>query len=123
MPTPEQMKEGDQAMDIENLEELITYVYTEKDISLNPSEQELAKLRRIMRIMVRFYVKGTETKKEQVDMVNEELKKLETDLKMLDEQAEVLQQFPPFHPKRREYESNLEIEKQGLLQQRTSLEV
>jgi len=39
---------------------------------------------------------------------------------MIEEQIEVLQQFPPFHPKKIEYESNLEKELKALLEQEES---
>jgi len=119
--------EGKQAMDIENIADLIEYVYTGKkgganddeksagdDISLSPSMKEYKKLKRIMKIMVRFYVKGADMKKKQVEQVDEDLIKLENDKKMIKEQLEVLDQFPPFHPKRREYEEGLERELEGL---------
>eukprot|EP01102_Stenamoeba_stenopodia_P004517 TRINITY_DN14813_c0_g1_i1.p1 TRINITY_DN14813_c0_g1~~TRINITY_DN14813_c0_g1_i1.p1 ORF type:complete len:440 (+),score=155.51 TRINITY_DN14813_c0_g1_i1:137-1321(+) len=124
--------EGKQAMDIENIADLIEYVYTGKkggsdeksegeDISLSPSVKEYKKLKRIMKIMVRFYEKGADMKKKQVEQVNEDLIKLENDKKMIKEQLEVLDQFPPFHPKRREYEEGLERELEGLEAQEKQL--
>jgi hypothetical protein len=97
-------------MEIENVEELLDYVFTEKDISLNPSEAEYRKLGRIMVIMIRFYEKGSATKKAEYERVIADLARLADDEKMILAQIECLQNFPPIHPKRGEYESNLEDE-------------
>lgn len=125
--------EGKQAMDIENIADLIDYVYTGRkgpedertsdadDISLSPSEKEYRKLKRIMKIMVRFYVKGADMKKKQVDQVDEDLAKLKNDLQMIKEQIAVLEKFPPFHPKRGEYQENLEKELEHLENQQTEI--
>lgn len=102
------------AMEVENVEELLDYVFTEKDISLTPSEAEYRKLQRIMVIMIRFYEKGSNTKKDEYDRVLGELARLADDEKMIQEQIECLQNFPPIHPKRGEYESNLEEEYESL---------
>ena len=101
-------------MEIENVEELLDYVFTEKDISLAPSEAEYRKLGRIMVIMIRFYEKGSATKKTEYERVLGELSRLDDDEKMINEQIECLQNFPPIHPKRGEYEANLEEELESL---------
>jgi hypothetical protein len=92
-------------MDIDNVSDLIDYVFTPEDFNAKPSMQEYQKLKRIMKVMVRFYQKGTENKKGQIESITEELNKLNLDKQMIEEQLEVLQQFPPFHPKKIEYET------------------
>ena len=102
------------AMEIDNVEELLDYVFTEKDFSLTPSEAEYRKLGRIMVIMIRFYEKGSATKKAEYDRLMGDMARLDVDEKMITEQIEVLQNFPPIHPKRGEYEANLEEELEAL---------
>jgi len=99
-------------MEIEGVENLLDYVFTpgEGDISLTPSMLEYKKLQRIMRVMVNFYKKGSGTKKQQLDDAIEEMKKIEVDAKMVQDQIDALQNFPPIHPKRGEYEEQLEKE-------------
>lgn len=101
-------------MEVENVEELLDYVFTEKDISLTPSEAEYRKLGRIMVIMIRFYEKGSATKKAEYERLMADLERLAEDEKMILEQIECLQNFPPIHPKRGEYEANLEEEHEAL---------
>lgn len=101
-------------MEIENVEELLDYVFTEKDVSLTPSEAEYRKLGRIMVIMIRFYEKGSATKKVEYERVLGELSRLADDETMINEQIESLQSFPPIHPKRGEYEANLEEQLESL---------
>jgi hypothetical protein len=101
-------------MEIDNVEELLDYVFTEKDFSLTPSEAEYRKLGRIMVIMIRFYEKGSATKKAEYDRLMGDMARLDVDEKMITEQIEVLQNFPPIHPKRGEYEANLEEELEAL---------
>jgi hypothetical protein len=101
-------------MEIENVEELLDYVFTEKDFSLIPSEAEYRKLGRIMVIMIRFYEKGSLTKKAEYDRLMGEMTRLDLDEKMIKEQIECLQNFPPIHPKRGEYEGTLEEELEAL---------
>eukprot|EP01121_Diplochlamys_sp_Union-15-3_P005463 TRINITY_DN157_c0_g1_i1.p1 TRINITY_DN157_c0_g1~~TRINITY_DN157_c0_g1_i1.p1 ORF type:complete len:358 (+),score=67.39 TRINITY_DN157_c0_g1_i1:63-1136(+) len=111
-------------MDIENVENLIDYVFSEEkgDFSLTPSLKEFKKLKRIMHIMVRFYEKGTESKKTQRDNVIAELEKLEVDQKMIKEQMEALEQFPPFHPKKQTYDEELERELESLIERKKAME-
>lgn len=101
-------------MEIENVEDLLDYVFTEKDFSLNPSEAEYRKLGRIMVIMIRFYEKGSATKKAEYERLMADLERLNLDEKMILEQIECLQNYPPIHPKRGEYEANLEEELEQL---------
>lgn len=101
-------------MEIENVEELLDYVFTEKDFSLAPSEAEYRKLGRIMVIMIRFYERGSGTKKAEYERLLADLDRLAEDEKMIQEQIDCLQNFPPIHPKRGEYESNLEEELEAL---------
>ena len=102
-------------MEIENVEELLDYVFTEKDISLTPSEAEYRKLGRIMVIMIRFYEKGSTTKKAEFERLTADMARLDEDEKMIKDQIECLQNFPPIHPKRGEYESNLEEQLEALI--------
>jgi len=53
-----------------------------------------------------------------VDTVTAELEKLIIDEKMIKEQLEVLEQFPPFHPKKQSYEGELEQELESLNKQK-----
>lgn len=101
-------------MEVENVEELLDYVFTEKDFSLTPSEAEYRKLGRIMVIMIRFYERGSSTKKAEYERFMGDLDRLAEDEKMIMEQIECLQNFPPIHPKRGEYEANLEEEHEAL---------
>jgi len=105
-------------MDVPAVENLLDYVYTEEDFSDSPSTKEYKKLQRIMQVMVNFYVRGTENKKTQLEDVAEQMKKMEVDLQMILEQKDVLKQFPPFHPKRSEYETDLDREYKNLSSQK-----
>jgi len=105
-------------MDVENVENLLDYVYTPEDFSEKPSMQEYKKLKRVMKVMVNFYEKGRENKRLQLEATREEMVKLDTDLKMNQEQFDVLAQFPDHHPKRQEYEKDLKAERNAMLQQK-----
>jgi hypothetical protein len=54
-------------MDVENVENLLDYVYTPEDFAEKPSMLEYKKLKRVMKVMVNFYKKGTENKRLQVN--------------------------------------------------------
>jgi len=68
-----------------------------------------------MNVMVRFYQRGEAAKKTQYESVLAELQKIEIDIEMLEKQRHVLTQFPPFHPKRKEYEAQLDAEQGNIL--------
>eukprot|EP01120_Amphizonella_sp_Union-15-10_P007410 TRINITY_DN2497_c0_g1_i2.p1 TRINITY_DN2497_c0_g1~~TRINITY_DN2497_c0_g1_i2.p1 ORF type:complete len:357 (+),score=78.23 TRINITY_DN2497_c0_g1_i2:155-1072(+) len=74
-----------------------------------------------MHIMVRFYQKGTDTKKKQMEDVISELEKLEIDEKMINEQLEALAPFPPIHPKKQTYVEEIEKDLENLTQQKNFL--
>jgi hypothetical protein len=69
------------------------------DISLTPNEKEYKKLKRVMKIMVKFYDDGSEAKLEQCEAMEREIKKIETDEQMIEAQIACLKPFPD-HPKR-----------------------
>jgi hypothetical protein len=97
-------------MEIENVEQLLNYVFDDNDVAEEPSMKEYKKLTRIMTVMVRFYQRGEAAKKAQYEEVTSELQKIEVDVEMLAKQKAVLGQFPAFHPKRKEYEGQLDTE-------------
>jgi len=68
-----------------------------------------------MNVMVRFYQRGEAAKKVQYESVLSEIQKIEVDLEMLEKQRQVLPPFPVFHPKRKEYEAQLEAEQGNIL--------
>jgi DNA repair ATPase RecN len=107
-------------MEIEQVENLLDYVFTpgEGDFNLHASVQEYKKLQRIMTVMIRFYKRGSDSKSKQLEQLREEMSKLETDEKMIQEQLKVLEEFPPIHPKRGEYEAQLEEELERLQNQK-----
>ncbi|KYQ90533.1 hypothetical protein DLAC_09158 [Tieghemostelium lacteum] len=83
-------------------------------INDTPTVQEYKKLKRVMKIMVKFYEGGSATKLQQAEYFEAELKKVQTDESMIKEQLDVLKTFP-IHPKRREYEEELQEELEKLL--------
>lgn len=97
-------------MEVQNVAELLDYVFDEKDISLDPQLKEYKKLQRIMGVMIKFYEKGARTKKEQLDKILNDLETMKTDEQMIKDQIEAVSQFPDFHPKKLEYLSGLEKE-------------
>lgn len=109
-------------MDVENVEQLLNYVFDDNDFSEDPSTKEYKKLVRIMNVMVRFYQRGEAAKKAQYETVLTEQRKIEADLEMLEKQRKVLSQFPDMHPKRKEYEAQLEAEKGNILQAKKNYE-
>jgi len=64
--------------------------------------------------MIRFYEKGSATKKAEYERLIGDIERLAVDEKMINEQIECLQNYPPIHPKRGEYEANLEEELEQL---------
>lgn len=78
-----------------------------------PTVAEYKKLKRVMRIMTKFYEDGSNAKLDQSNDFDYELKKVLTDLAMVEKQLEVLKTFP-IHPKRTAYETELAEEKEKL---------
>jgi hypothetical protein len=78
-----------------------------------PTIAEYKKLKRVMRIMIKFYEDGSEAKLDQANDMLFELQKVENDLKMVEKQLEVLKTFP-IHPKRTSYEKELFEEQEKL---------
>jgi len=84
------------------------------DINDTPTVLEYKKLKRVMRIMIKFYEDGSQAKLDQAEDTDYELKKVEADLKMVEAQLEALKPFP-IHPKRTEYETELVEERDALI--------
>ncbi|KAF2069104.1 hypothetical protein CYY_009576 [Polysphondylium violaceum] len=82
-------------------------------INDTPTIQEYKKLKRVMKIMTNFYVGGTSTKLEQAEFNEESVAKITENEEMIQAQLDSLKTFP-IHPKRREYETELNEEKERL---------
>eukprot|EP01127_Copromyxa_protea_P005294 TRINITY_DN15243_c0_g1_i1.p1 TRINITY_DN15243_c0_g1~~TRINITY_DN15243_c0_g1_i1.p1 ORF type:complete len:381 (-),score=143.80 TRINITY_DN15243_c0_g1_i1:30-1073(-) len=76
--------------------------------------KEYKKMARVMKVMVRFYVRGEAAKKAQHEDVVVEMEKIDFNLEMAEKQLAALQKFPSFHPKRKEYEAGLTEEMEEL---------
>jgi len=87
------------------------------DINDTPTVLEYKKLKRVMRIMIKFYEDGSQAKLDQADDQDYELQKVEADLKMVEAQLAALKPFP-IHPKRTEYETELIEERDALIRTR-----
>jgi len=87
------------------------------DINDTPTVLEYKKLKRVMRIMIKFYEDGSQGKSDQAEDMEYELQKVEADLKMVEAQLEALKPFP-IHPKRTAYETELVEEKEALVRTR-----
>ncbi|XP_049849461.1 uncharacterized protein LOC126318701 [Schistocerca gregaria] len=94
-------------MDVESAEELLDYVFTEKDFSLKPDHAEYQKLTRIMVIMTQFYRRGSEGKKAALDKEVSRLNTLDQDARMIEELLESIRGYSLDYPKRLEYEKSL----------------
>eukprot|EP01088_Endostelium_zonatum_P005755 TRINITY_DN1764_c0_g1_i1.p1 TRINITY_DN1764_c0_g1~~TRINITY_DN1764_c0_g1_i1.p1 ORF type:complete len:335 (-),score=95.64 TRINITY_DN1764_c0_g1_i1:89-1093(-) len=92
------------------------------EVDDNPTLQEYRKIKRTMGIVTQFYKDGTELKKGHYEQVSEDIKRLDSDVEMLDEQNKALDD-PSFidHPKKKSYRNDLAEEKQRLLEQRELL--
>lgn len=91
------------------------------DINDTPTVLEYKKLKRVMRIMIKFYEDGSQSKLDQAEDVDYELQKVEADLKMVEAQIEALKPFP-IHPKRTEYETELVEERDSLINTRNKFQ-
>jgi len=89
------------------------------DINDTPTIQEYKKLRRVMRVMIRFYETGSQAKLDQAQDMEYELGKVESDLHMVESQLDALKPFP-IHPKRTAYEEELNEERKKLVDTQTS---
>ncbi|EFA76719.1 hypothetical protein PPL_09470 [Heterostelium album PN500] len=87
-------------------------------INDTPTVQEYKKLKRVMKIMTKFYEGGSATKLQQAEFFEAELKKVTDDEDMIKAQLESLAKFP-LHPKRREYEIELNEEREKLVGMKT----
>lgn len=105
-------------MDVPNVSELLDYVFDEKDFSLKPELKEYKKLQRIMTVMIRFYQRGTNTKKSQLDQVLLDLSYMKTDEEMINDQIKVISEFSDAHPKKEEYLTGLNKELKQLKEAR-----
>mmetsp|Transcript_30275 Transcript_30275/g.33831 ORF Transcript_30275/g.33831 Transcript_30275/m.33831 type:complete len:361 (-) Transcript_30275:72-1154(-) len=91
-------------MDVENVEDLINYVFEpDHDFPDVPSKQEYKRLKRVMHIMVRFYEKGSKTKKMNLEIFKADAERMLTDERMMLEQLKSLEDFPAFHPRKQDY--------------------
>lgn len=97
-------------------------MFTDEDISDTPDVKEYKKLTRVMKVMVRFYVRGEAAKKAQYDDVQAEIAKIDDNLKMATAQGAALTAFPGFHPKRKAYEKQIADEVAELTRIRTTYE-
>jgi hypothetical protein len=91
------------------------------DINDTPTVLEYKKLKRVMRIMIKFYEDGSQAKLDQAEDHEYELQKVEADLKMVEAQIEALKPFP-VHPKRTEYETELLEERDALVNTRNKIQ-
>jgi len=78
--------------------------------------KEYKQLSRVMNVMVRFYERGEQAKKSQLEDVKEQLHKIDGIMCQINLQTKSLETFPEFHPKRKGYMSQLEKEKADLSQ-------
>jgi hypothetical protein len=99
---------------VESFEELLDYVFTDEDIKESPNMKEYKQLNRVMNVMVKFYIRGEETKKNQFLEASEQMKKIDGILCQVNLQIKSLAPFPEFHPKRKGYLEHLEKEKKEL---------
>jgi len=83
------------------------------DVNDTPTITEYKKLKRVMRIMTKFYEDGSLAKLDQAQDTEEQVQKVRTDLKMVNAQLDSLRTFPK-HPKRKTYETELVEEKEKL---------
>jgi len=89
-----------------------------------PSLKEYKKLKKVMAMITKFYHDGSEKKRQNFESTQEQLRKLEADLVMVDAQIAALDAKPTFkgHPKRKEYNRDLLAEREGLLKQKEAYE-
>jgi hypothetical protein len=99
---------------VESFEELLDYVFTDEDISESPNMKEYKQLNRVMNVMVKFYIRGEETKKNQFEEASDQMKKIDGILCQVNLQINSLAPFPEFHPKRKGYLEHLDKEKKEL---------
>lgn len=99
---------------VESFEELLDYVFTDEDISESPNMKEYKQLNRVMNVMVKFYIRGEETKRNQFEEASAQMKKIDGILCQVNLQIKSLAPFPEFHPKRKGYLEHLEKEKNEL---------
>jgi len=104
---------------VENFEQLLTYVFTDEDVSEPLSIKQYKKMTRVMKVMVRFYVRGEAAKKSQYEAVMTEIAKIDIHIEMANKQLTSLANFPSFHPKRQEYEKTVQEELAELNKVRT----
>jgi hypothetical protein len=109
-------------MDGDHVESLLNYVFTDEDFDETPSIKEFKRLKRVMNVMVGFYVRGSEGKKEQRAKSEEELSKIIACEGMIHTQLEDLKNFPGYHPKRIYYEEELNYELKAMATQKEKIE-
>jgi hypothetical protein len=102
-------------MDSESVQNLLDYIFNEDDFDENPSMNEYKKIKRIMSVMVDFYVRGRDAKKSQQEKALQELEKVAGVEKLMNDRLDILKQFPSFHPKRQSYEEELNYDMEELL--------
>eukprot|EP01129_Flabellula_baltica_P008774 TRINITY_DN3513_c0_g1_i1.p1 TRINITY_DN3513_c0_g1~~TRINITY_DN3513_c0_g1_i1.p1 ORF type:complete len:332 (+),score=118.70 TRINITY_DN3513_c0_g1_i1:31-1026(+) len=109
-------------MDGEHVESLLDYVFTDEDFDETPTMKEFKRLKRVMNVMVGFYVRGSESKKKQLSTSTEELQKIHQCEEMINSQLESLKNFPAYHPKRIYYEEELNYELKAMSAQKEKIE-
>lgn len=96
--------------------------HTPLDASLEGEidNEDYRKLKRVMGTITKFYLDGTELKKQQLDHMVSQIEAMTQDLAMCTAQLEALSSEPHFtnHPKQRNYHLSLEMEMTGLVEQR-----
>jgi len=91
------------------------------DISDSPTVQEYKRLRRVMGMITKFYRTGSDKKRDNWVLVNEEITKLDSDLSMAQAQLDVLNASGfKGHPKQAEYTKNLNAEVEALNKQKAT---
>jgi len=95
-----------------------------EQVSDNPSVEEYKKIKRVMGIITKFYIDGTDLKKGHYDDIGAEIGKIDVDIQMVNEQIKILTGEPSFdgHPKQKEYLRQLESEKESLEAKRMEFE-
>eukprot|EP01111_Echinosteliopsis_oligospora_P009142 TRINITY_DN262_c0_g1_i1.p2 TRINITY_DN262_c0_g1~~TRINITY_DN262_c0_g1_i1.p2 ORF type:complete len:304 (-),score=84.59 TRINITY_DN262_c0_g1_i1:1093-2004(-) len=86
-----------------------------------PTVSEYKKLKRVMRIMNKFYEDGSAAKLDQAEDMEHELHKVQVDLCMVEAQIKALEPFPG-HPKKTSYLEELSEERDRLVKMRDNFQ-
>jgi len=102
------------SIDLDKVPSLLEYVYNLNDLSDTPSVQEYKKLKRIMKIMTRFYQKGSVSKRSQYEEACKQISRFKLEEQMIKDQIESIKPFPDSHPKKKVFLDNLATELESL---------